>query len=90
LSRPGNVEGRKSNSGISRPVLWLRSNKISRWKYGALARLPKLFEKGKNCQSYGQEPKTDDLMKIICELKLENDWYKKIEEPANKKIYMKN
>ncbi|MDQ7772990.1 MAG: transposase, partial [Elusimicrobiales bacterium] len=49
------------------------SNMISRWKQDALARLPELFEKGKNHQSDGQKHKTDDLMKIIGELKVEND-----------------
>ena len=55
----------------------VHSNMITRWKQELLARLPELFEKGKNRQSEGQGEKTDDLLKIIGELKVENDWYKK-------------
>jgi transposase len=50
---------------------------ITRWKQELLSRLPELFEKGKNRQSEGDETKNDDLLKIIGELKVENDWYKK-------------
>ena len=55
----------------------VHSNMITRWKQELLVRMPELFEKGKNRQSEGQENKTDDLLKIIGELKVENDWYKK-------------
>lgn len=55
----------------------VHSNMITRWKQELLARLPELFEKGKNRQSEDQESKNDDLLKIIGELKVENDWYKK-------------
>lgn len=55
----------------------VHANMITRWKQELLARLPELFEKGKNRQSDGQEAKNDDLLKIIGELKVENDWYKK-------------
>jgi len=33
--------------------------------------------KGEKTLAEGQESKTDDLLKIIGELKVENDWYKK-------------
>lgn len=55
----------------------VHSNMITRWKQELLARLPELFTKGKDRQAEGQESKTDDLLKIIGELKVENDWYKK-------------
>jgi transposase-like protein len=55
----------------------VHSNMITRWKQELLSRLPELFEKGKNRQSEGDETKNDDLLKIIGELKVENDWYKK-------------
>jgi transposase-like protein len=70
------LKGEKTMAELSAQY-GVHSNMISRWKQDALARLPELFEKGKNRQSDGQEPKTDDLMKIIGELKVENDWYKK-------------
>lgn len=55
----------------------VHSNMITRWKQELLARLPELFAKGKDRQAEGQESKNDDLLKIIGELKVENDWYKK-------------
>ncbi len=70
------LKGEKTMAELSAQY-GVHSNMISRWKQDALSRLPELFEKGKNRQSDGQEPKTDDLMKIIGELKVENDWYKK-------------
>lgn len=70
------LKGEKTMAELSAQY-GVHSNMISRWKQDALARLPELFEKGKNRRLDGQEPKTDDLMKIIGELKVENDWYKK-------------
>lgn len=55
----------------------VHSNMITRWKQELLTRLPELFAKGKDRQAEGQESKNDDLLKIIGELKVENDWYKK-------------
>ncbi|OGS07119.1 MAG: hypothetical protein A2270_03905 [Elusimicrobia bacterium RIFOXYA12_FULL_51_18] len=45
----------------------VHDNMITRWKQELLARLPELFEKGKNRQSDGQGAKNDDLLKIIGE-----------------------
>lgn len=71
------LKGEKAVAELS-SLYGVHSNRITRWKQDMLARLPKLFEKGKNRHSDdGQGPKTDDLMKIIGELKVENDWYKK-------------
>lgn len=70
------IKGEKTMAELSSQYS-VHANMITRWKQELLAKLPELFERGKDRQAESQDDKIDELHKIIGELKVENDWFKK-------------
>lgn len=70
------IKGEKTLAQISSEY-GVHVNQASKWKHELLKGAAGIFGRNNGKQDNGQEEKIGELYKIIGELKVENDWFKK-------------